>query len=190
MLVSLVAWILLNNYVNVITSIVLVLIISLFPIVLGLSSSLEISPAVGTTAFNNMFNYDSQYYSIMLISVLLLLFLITTYSHSVKYSGIKQEQITLLLLLLIAVSSLSSSVTIIALFASVEVQSLVLYLVLSTKLSTTTLLSYNHSAKPSIVYLFNASCATALLLYSISVTSPLLLLVSILWKLGSMPVHA
>jgi NADH:ubiquinone oxidoreductase subunit 2 (subunit N) len=137
-----------------------------------------------------MFNMDSQYFSVMLVSVLLLLFLISTYNNSVKTHSIKQEQITLLLLLLIAVSSLSSSVTIIALFASVEVQSLVLYLVLSTKVDTPTLLTNNHSAKPSIVYLFNASCATALLLYSISITSPLLLLVSILWKLGTMPVHA
>ena len=129
----------------------------------------------------------------MLAAVIILLFLISTYNNVVLPLRIRPEQITLFILLLIAVSSLSSSITIIALFASVEVQSLILYLIFSSKIThnnSVLVEDKKGNSKPSLSYLFNASCATALLLYSISINSSLLLLISIMWKLGAMPMHA
>ena len=99
------------------------------------------------------------------------------------------EILALLLLLLIAVSALSSSNHILAIFVGIELQSLALYILLAIRIPNN-----NHgiasTSRLGISYLINAAIATAMLLLGFSHNSALLLVIALLWKLGSLPVHA
>ena len=96
-----------------------------------------------------------------------------------------------MLLLLIAISGLASSNHILAIFVCIELQSLALYILLAIVPNNNT---SNHgvtsTSRIGISYLINAAVATVILLLGLSHNTSLLIVIALLWKLGSMPMHA
>lgn len=94
----------------------------------------------------------------------------------------------LIVLLSIGMLALSSSNSYISLFVAIELQSLVLYILLATTVGSQPV-GFNNTSLVSLSYLINAATATALLLYGVASSSTLLVLITLCWKLGIVPVH-
>lgn len=105
----------------------------------------------------------------------------------VRGLSLNNEMLTLLMLLVVAITGLASSNSYLSLFVAIELQSLVLYILLATRLTEDSITSV--VSKVSLSYLINAATATALLLFGIATNSGVLTLAAVLWKLGVMPVH-
>jgi NADH-quinone oxidoreductase subunit N len=104
---------------------------------------------------------------------------------------INNELIALMVLLAIASVTLSTTNHFIMLFVAIELQSLVLYVLFAINVlpANNNNSSVNNTAIISLSYLINAATATGLLLFAIGINNNILLLVTLLWKLGVIPVH-
>jgi NADH:ubiquinone oxidoreductase subunit 2 (subunit N) len=93
--------------------------------------------------------------------------------------GIKlnNEFLALITLLMISLAGLSSSNSYLTLFVTIELQSLVLYILLATNVVPQLL---SNTSKVSLSYLINAAMATALLLFGMSINSSVLIMVAVL----------
>lgn len=141
--------------------------------------------------FNSYTSYDNLTISILIIGSLITVWLISLYGNTVFYSKLDNEFLALIFLLIIAMGSLSSINSYLTLFVAIELQSLVLYILLAININNLKLnVVPNLLSKVSLSYLINAATATALLIFGFSTNSNILVLISIIWKLGVMPVHA
>jgi NADH-quinone oxidoreductase subunit N len=141
--------------------------------------------------FNSYTSYDNLTISILIIGGLIAVWLISLYGETVSYSKLDNEFLALIFLLIIAMGSLSSINSYLTLFVAIELQSLVLYILLAVNIKNIkTNVAPNLLSKVSLSYLINAATATALLIFGFSTNNNLLVLISIIWKLGVMPVHA
>lgn len=138
--------------------------------------------------FNSYLSYDNLTLSVLIISGLITLWLISLYGDLILSYRLKlnNEFIALIILLLVALGGLITSNSYLSLFVAVELQSLTLYILFATNITPNLL---NNSSKVSLSYLINAAMATALLLFGIATNSVVLVLISIIWKLGVVPVH-
>lgn len=176
-------WMLINNKQYLLNYIILVLGLVAY------HSSISLSKLINTKLlFNGYSSYDPLTLSVIMISALIALWLVSLYTESVTRQGltINNELLTLILLLMVALVGLASTNSYLTLFVTIELQSLVLYIILATNVIPSIV---SNVSKVSLSYLINAAMATALLLFGLSLNSSLLVLVSILWKLGVVPVH-
>lgn len=179
MLTSILSLFLLYNH-RFSQTMILSLVLALYYIVINNSLPLD------SIGFNNTALFDDLYLGAIVTSIVAVLWVVSFQNNRTNSNS---EILALLLLLLIAVSALSSSNHILAIFVGIELQSLALYILLAIRIPNN-----NHgiasTSRLGISYLINAAIATAMLLLGFSHNSALLLVIALLWKLGSLPVHA
>jgi NADH-quinone oxidoreductase subunit N len=185
MLTTTVLWMLINNNRYLFNYIGLALAFTAYHALLGMDNLITTK-----LLFNGYISFDPLTISIVLISSLIALWLVTTLVENVinptRGLKINNELLTLIVILMISLVGLASSNSNLSLFVSIELQSLVLYILLATNIVP---VIQSNVSKVSLSYLINAAMATALLLFGLSTNSSLLILIAVLWKLGIIPVH-
>lgn len=144
--------------------------------------------SISSISFNNTAIFDDLSTGAMITSLVAILWVVG-YNY---YRSDNTEALALYLLLLIGIGALCSSNHILAIFVCIELQSLALYILLAVHVNnnSTNTHGITSPSRLGISYLINAAIATAMLLLGLSHSSSLLIIIALLWKLGSIPMHA
>ena len=173
-----------NRYIRL-QQLILIL-VSYYIIVIASNTSI----LANVIAYNNNSIIDSVYYSIQLLACIILLWLLVSNSNKLP-SNILTESIVLHIIVFIGLSTLASSSSLFISFVSIELQSIALFIVLvmPINMSNPSIDSNKHISRIGLLYYINASIATAIFILGYGIDSQLLTIISLLWKLGSIPMH-
>lgn len=141
------------------------------------------------TLYNDTFHYDSLNNSVLIVAGLVALWLLATYSEVLNSKVINNEWLALIVLLVVSLAGLVTSNSNLSLFVAVELQSLALYILLSSPINSNYQQFFTNTSKIGLSYLMNAAAATGFLVFGIATNSTFLVMVSLIWKLGVVPVH-
>jgi NADH-quinone oxidoreductase subunit N len=170
-----------NNYNIVLISLIALIVQTIYTRLYGVSEPF--------TVFN-IFTIDSLIIFVIAISSLLAIWLITNINQS-SYSS---SDFSLMLIILLGIFALCSSNSILSALICIEVQSLGMYILLGLngsnyQLSNIDSSTANNGNSLGITYLLNAATATAILILGISINSGIIVITSLIWKLGGYPLH-
>jgi NADH:ubiquinone oxidoreductase subunit 2 (subunit N) len=132
------------------------------------------------TLYNDTFHYDLLNQSVLIVAGLVALWLLSTYSELLIGKTVSNEWLALIVLLVVSLAGLVTSNSNLSLFVAVELQSLVLYILLSSPINANFNTFFTNSSKLGLAYLLNAAAATGFLVFGIATNSTFLVIVSLI----------
>lgn len=147
---------------------------------------------VRASMYNGLFVIDQTSLLAVIITSIIIAWYTSTALVKQSHNELALPNLALIIIMVIAMISIATSNDILSLIVAVETQSLALYILVAFPGSKPVDAGVAKPARArlGLLYLLNASVATAVLLIGLSYDLNLLVAIGLLWKLGAWPVHA